>query len=83
MSLRRPLGRSLALLGLTAALLVAPPAYPSDPNPQTLSSKTLPGYRGDENSQLRLKLEFGPAALVLKGPGGRGRVVELRFVVRF
>ncbi len=74
-------GVSIAVL---AAFLLAPGTSSSSPNePKTLSSRSLPWYRGDEHSRLRLRYDFGPAGLILKGPGRHGRVAELKFEIRF
>ena len=69
-------GVSIAVL---AALLIAPGASLASPG----EPKTLQWYRGDENSRLRLRYDFGPAGLILKGPGKHGRVAELRLIWRF
>ena len=82
---RRAKGAAPGFAVVLAALLLAPGvSLSSTPDePKTLSSKSLPWYRGDEHSRLRLRYDFGPAGLILKGPGKRDRLLELRFEIRF
>ncbi len=80
----QPWVRTGVLIAVLAALLLAPGvSLCSSEQPKTLSSKSLPWYRGDEHSRLRLRYDFGPAGLILKGPGKRDRLLELRFEIRF
>ena len=53
--------------------------------PERLSAEKLPlpWYRGDENSKLRLRYDFGPCRLTAKAPLSRKMLVGLQFEIRF
>ncbi len=75
---------SLPVLVAAALLLGAPPALALDECDKSEVCKSSPWYRGDGNSKLRIRLDLGPTSLVLKTPlKKRGKLVELRFVIRF
>lgn len=78
-----PLAAALAAAALTL-LCGAAPSLATEPQP--LSPTARPWYRGDADSKLRLRYDFGAGdryGVVLKGPGKRDRLAELRFVIRF
>lgn len=73
-----------AALFTFALLFGAPPSLASECDQFAKAEGCeVPWYRGTKDSKFRLRFDLGPASISLKGPKRKGRIVELRFVIRF
>ncbi len=69
------------VLGLMLGLAGAASAEP--PDRLRADKLPLPWYRGDEDSKLRLRYDFGPCRLTARAPLSRKMLVGLQFEIRF
>ncbi len=74
--------RNLALI-LALALLLSGAAWAEPPERLRAEKLPLPWYRGDADSKLRLRYEFGPYRLTARAPLSRKMLVGLQFEIRF
>ena len=68
-------GAFLAYRVVDQVLLLSPERDPVDP--------TLPWYRGDGHSKLKLRYDFGPMGIILKAPLKKRELVGFRIEFRF